>query len=333
MKSDRPGPPRRRSGRTCRARRRRAASTASTGTRPGTGVGTGSQRERGPEHGLPQRPAAAADVAADEVRVVRAPCRPASSRARASTRSRKPGANRSIWASMRVGHVGVRARRARGSTPTACACPRAPGSGRPALGCTDQAVRPVAACRPAATSASLRPSRRSVPPRWTVPALPAAAARPGHRAAQREVDLEHARPVAEPRAARGGTRAGSRSPASATSCRGVTSSRTARAAAARPATAPTGRSPPRRRGRQLIEQRPGRRALPPDHRPAHGVRRHREQQPERAGHRGAQRQHGVGRHAGEQGPGLLSAERAGHHGGGRKALQAEPGHGQRVAGQ
>ena len=111
-----------------------------------------------------------------------------------------------------------------------------------------------------------------------------------------------ARPVAAP---------GSRSPASATSWRGVTSSRTARAGGSssseRDPVAGLHLAAQRRRAR-----RPARRssagAAALDHRPAHRVRRHREQQPERAGHRGGQRQHRVRGHPGEQALGLLGVE-------------------------
>ena len=126
----------------------------------------------------------------------------------------------------------------------------------------------------------------------------------------------------------------SRSPASAISWRGVTSSSTARAggSSSRERTQrPVSTSPPS--DGQLGEQRlgePGAAAL--DHRPAHRVRRHRQQQPERTGHRGAQRQHRVRGHPGEQALGFLGAEPPGQHRGGRQAVQAEAGHGQRMPG-
>ena len=51
--------------------------------------------------------------------------------------------------------------------------------------------------RPAATSASAAATSSSVPPRWTVAARRGALRGPRHRAVQRPVHLEHARPVAE----------------------------------------------------------------------------------------------------------------------------------------
>ena len=74
-----------------------------------------------------------------------------------------------------------------------------------------------------------RRSRRSVPPRWTVPAPRAARGAPRDRAVERPVDLEDARGRSESVAARGGSPRAADRPRCASSCRGVTSNSTARA--------------------------------------------------------------------------------------------------------
>ena len=77
---------------------------------------------------------------------------------------------------------------------------------------------------------------------------------------------------------------------------------------------------------QLSHQRIGQPAAASlHHRPAHRVRRHRQEQPEGAGHWRTEREHRVRGHAAQQRTGLLGAEPLGQPGNRRQASQAEPG--------
>ena len=157
----------------------------------------GSQRRPRPEEHWRMSPMPAVDVAADVVRVVDLHARRARVRPAPRMRSRKPGAKRSTWASMRAvmstvdpaGHVAIRPGRVLpGRRPRRI--PRAR---------TGRTARYGRSAMPAGSDLGLgrRRSRSSVPPRWTVAARRRSRGRPWHRPVQRPVDLEHARPVAE----------------------------------------------------------------------------------------------------------------------------------------
>ena len=203
------GAPRgRRCGRTCRARRRRAASTPSTGTAAGSDVRYGWTPGPRAEQQLQAAVGAAGDVAADDVLVVGLV--PAAV-------GDVPGQHDVAEARVRSARSGPRWRRscrawsapARGSRSRACAGPRAPGWGR-----TGSAGRPARTAgrgdaRPA-TSASASAISRSVPAEVQRSRPPRVGVRPRHRLGQRVVDLEHAGAVAERAAGGAGSRSGAR---------------------------------------------------------------------------------------------------------------------------
>ena len=86
---------------------------------------------------------------------------------------------------------------ARGSRPTARACRHGARLGSATVGWT-HSTNGRAGCRPFATSRSPAAISSRVPPRCTVPASATCGSRHGTGRVERPVDLEHARPVAEP---------------------------------------------------------------------------------------------------------------------------------------
>ena len=119
---------------------------------------------------------------------------------RASTRSRKPGAKRSIWASIRADMSTV--------DPDGTwqyphsTCP--PAGARPGSATPGWATRQYgrSGCRPAATSASLAATSASVPPRCTVTVSRQAGAAHGTGPARAQSTLHTPGPYRNRRSAR-----------------------------------------------------------------------------------------------------------------------------------
>ena len=158
-----------------------------------SGVAYGFRRATGPGERAGAGRRAAVDVAADVVRVVGARASAGACTCRARTRSRKPGAKRSICASIALGHVDRRAVAARGSRPSSVCLPAGARVGSNRLCCATStngrsAMRPchdVAPRRPRSPRACRRGARS--------PARAASRRRPRHRAVERVVDLERRR--------------------------------------------------------------------------------------------------------------------------------------------
>ena len=128
QRAPRPAPRARRRRRARRGRRRPGTSRRCRGTGPRTRRAVGRERRQRAEDDLVERVAAAADVAADEVRRCAPAGRAGPSTWRARMRSRKPGAKRSTCASMRsTWRSASRAQSTlaagRACRPRRCACP------------------------------------------------------------------------------------------------------------------------------------------------------------------------------------------------------------------
>ena len=138
-------------------------------------------------------------------------------RCRARIRSRKPGAKRSIWRSMRLGQVGGRAVRHVAVGPGGVLASGARvASNRLGWASSTKGRRLVS---PSAGARSEAAISSSVPPRWTVPARAHAGAAQGS-ARERPVELEDARARSGSARAPSGSASGRRSPASRRNCRG-----------------------------------------------------------------------------------------------------------------
>ena len=188
----------------------------------------------------------------------------------------------------------------RGSRPTPCACPRAPGTGRTSVGWTSSTNGRVGMLP--AGDGVLRGgdlgerSRRRAPS----PARAVGGVAPRDRPVQRPVDLEHARPVAEAARAGAGTGPGSRSPAIASDLarRHVEQDRPRRRQLGQGADPVAGHDLARRATRASASRASAIRPAPAaGERPADGVGQQPEDEPERGRQRRAERQHRVRGHA------------------------------------
>ena len=196
----------------------------------------------------------------------------------------------------------------------------------------DQAVRPVR--HPAGRHLGLAPGHFGQRAAEVHGARLAASGRaPRHRPAERPVHLAHPRPVAvaaQRPALPGGQLVTGQ--AEQLPRRHVKQHGTGRRQAVQRRHPPARLQHPAQLG-QLGQQRRG--DLPAaarHHRPAHGMRRHHQDQAERSRPWTGERQHRVGRRPGQQGPARLGAQPPGQQAGGQQPGRAEPAQGQRVAG-
>ena len=220
--------PARRASRTCRARLRPGGVDDEHRYSPSTGVAHGCRPRHRAGDELAEVGRSAVDVAADVVGVVALCIAAGTIVCRPTMRSRKPGANRSTWASMRSVMSTLGAVRDVAVRPGRLRCPPGRGVGSNGVCCANSTYGRSGwppCCTVCSASAISAASRRGAPSRHRA----RAGLVHGIGPVERPVHLPDARPVAEPLERRRYA-PGAGPPAIATTWRGVRSSSTARAA-------------------------------------------------------------------------------------------------------